>query len=198
MGGVDLGDQLRKYYSVRLKYRKNYKYFFWFIFDVCITNSFILSKFCNSTSQHTKEDSRLKTFRAHLAESLIGSYTSRQRAGRPRSQGVVEPSPVEATFHSPCHHYSKRCVYCHKIRDPPAGEKVCGSANYARENRYYASRAERTAQTAGLYGTRFRPRTNLSSSWSSLSLYFHLCQLSLVYYIQSCCFSATCMQVMMK
>ena len=86
---------------------------------MCITNSFILSKFCNSTSQPTKEDSRLKTFRAHLAESLIGSYTSRQRAGRPRSQGVVEPSPVEATFHSPCHHYSKRCVYCHKIRDPP-------------------------------------------------------------------------------
>ena len=119
MGGVDLGDQLRKYYSVRLKCRKNYKYIFWFIFDVCITNSFILSKFCNSTSQPTKEDSRLKTFRAHLAESLIGSYTSRQCAGRPRSQGVVEPSPVEATFHSPCHHYSKRCVYCHKIRDPP-------------------------------------------------------------------------------
>ena len=119
MGGVDLGDQLRKYYSVRLKCRKNYKYIFWFIFYVCITNSFILSKFCNSTSQPTKEDSRLKTFRAHLAESLIGSYTSRQRAGRPRSQGVVEPSPVEATFHSPCHHYSKRCVYCHKMRDPP-------------------------------------------------------------------------------
>ena len=53
---------------------------------MCITNSFILSKFCNSTSQPTKEDSRLKTFRAHLAESLIGSYTSRQRAGRPEAK----------------------------------------------------------------------------------------------------------------
>ena len=43
MGGVDLGDQLHKYYSVRLKCNKNYKYFFWFIFDVSITNAFILS-----------------------------------------------------------------------------------------------------------------------------------------------------------
>ena len=38
MGGVDLGDQLRKYYSVRMKC---YKYIFWPIFDCCITNAYV-------------------------------------------------------------------------------------------------------------------------------------------------------------
>lgn len=33
MGGVNLNDQLRGYYSVRLKGRKYYKYIWWFAFD---------------------------------------------------------------------------------------------------------------------------------------------------------------------
>ena len=45
MGGVDLGDQLRGYYHVRLKCTKNYKYIFWFLVDVAITNAFILQSF---------------------------------------------------------------------------------------------------------------------------------------------------------
>ena len=39
MGGVDLGDQLKGSYHVRLKNRKNYKYIFYFLFDMAITNS---------------------------------------------------------------------------------------------------------------------------------------------------------------
>ena len=67
MGGVNLGDQLRKYYSVCLKCVKNYKYFFWFLFDVCITNAFILSKLCNRS--HISHDAgRLKAFRVSLAK----------------------------------------------------------------------------------------------------------------------------------
>ena len=42
MGGVDLGDQLRKYYSVRLKCRKNYKYIFWFIL-MCVSQTHLFS-----------------------------------------------------------------------------------------------------------------------------------------------------------
>ena len=38
MGGVDRNDQLRGYYSVRMKCRKVYKYIFWFLLDVSITN----------------------------------------------------------------------------------------------------------------------------------------------------------------
>ena len=42
MGGVDRGDLLRGYYHVRLKSRKVYKYIANFLFDVSITNAFIL------------------------------------------------------------------------------------------------------------------------------------------------------------
>ena len=44
MGGVDRNDQLRSYYHVRLKSRKHYKYIFWFLFDLSITNAYILSQ----------------------------------------------------------------------------------------------------------------------------------------------------------
>ena len=44
MGGVDRGDQLRGYYNCRVKSRKFYKYIFYFLFDVAITNAFILYK----------------------------------------------------------------------------------------------------------------------------------------------------------
>ena len=43
MGGVDRNDQIRGYYHVRLKTKKYYKYIFWFLFDLTITNSYILS-----------------------------------------------------------------------------------------------------------------------------------------------------------
>ena len=42
MGGVDRGDQYRKYYHVHVKSRKSYKYIFWFLFEVCVFNSYVL------------------------------------------------------------------------------------------------------------------------------------------------------------
>ena len=121
MRGVDLGDQLRKYYSVRLKCNKNYKYIFWFLFDVCVTNAFILSKFCTlpTSIPTSKEERRLKAFRIRLANNLIGTYNSRQRAGRRSSRVVPEPTPVLPPFHSPHHHDRQRCVYCRVYRNPP-------------------------------------------------------------------------------
>ena len=80
MGGVDRNDQLRGYYSVRMKCRKVYKYLFWFLLDVSITNSYILYK-CSSSEEHKTSD--LKTFRVDLAKSLIADYCSRKRLGHP-------------------------------------------------------------------------------------------------------------------
>ena len=40
MRGVDRGDQLRGYYKTKTKCRKMYKYIFWFLFDMVITNSY--------------------------------------------------------------------------------------------------------------------------------------------------------------
>ena len=107
MGGVDLGDQLRGSYHVRLKNRKNYKYTFWFSFDVSTTNAYILRSFDVVTS-----DMDHKTFRLTLAKQLIGDYMTRKKPGRPRKQ----PRP---TPHLPSHSKSRRCVYCRDIRSPP-------------------------------------------------------------------------------
>ena len=112
MGGVDEADQLRGYYHVRLKCTKNYKYVFWFMFDVATTNSFILySRF----SVTTGTPMTLKQFRVKLAEQLIGTYMSRKRAGRPRKRPCPPPTST-STSHLPSHSKSKRCTYCRDVR----------------------------------------------------------------------------------
>ena len=75
MGGVDINDQLRQYYHVRLKTTKNYKYLFWFIFDVAVTNAFILGRI-------NGQFKTVKDFRLKLAEELLDGYCSRKRKGR--------------------------------------------------------------------------------------------------------------------
>ena len=87
MGGVDRGDQLRGYYRCRSKSRKFYKYIFYFLLDVAITNAFILMK--NFTSSCPFKD--FKSFRLQLAKELIGEYCSRRRRGRGGT--VIHPLP---------------------------------------------------------------------------------------------------------
>ena len=123
MGGVDKGDQLRKYYHVRLKCQKNYKYIFWFAFDTAITNASILSQYSVTTVSQTHL--LLKNFRLRLAERLIGNYCSRRRAGRPHSSSVPShPPPLLPTGrlapHLPSHQTGlrKQCVYCSQYRVP--------------------------------------------------------------------------------
>ena len=124
MAGVDRGDQLRNYYRVRLKITKNYKYVFWFVFDVSVTNAFILSRYrVTTTSSHT-----LKMFRLDLATSLIGDYNTRKRIGRPKTRMHCFPSPLSsepsptqsprAQLHLPTRSHSQRCTYCQNHRQP--------------------------------------------------------------------------------
>ena len=44
MGGVDLSDQLRSYYSLARTLHKLYKYIFYFLLDLAIGNAYILEK----------------------------------------------------------------------------------------------------------------------------------------------------------
>ena len=67
MGGVDCNDQLWQYYSLRLKGRKYYKYIWWFLLDVAVTNAYIWCK--NHTSLSIPS---VKEFRVDLAKALIG------------------------------------------------------------------------------------------------------------------------------
>ena len=111
MGGVDLNDQLRGYYSLRMKCRKYYKYIFWFLVDLAITNTYILCK--NHTHLNILST---KTFRFELAKSLIGSYSSRKRPGRPSLTPI--PKRFKVADHFPCKRVEKgekkghKCCHC--------------------------------------------------------------------------------------
>ena len=70
MGGVDCGDQLQSYYRVRLKSRKFYRYVFWFLFDVVITNTYILS--------HNHEPRATEQAEFEVASSQTGQAAHRQ------------------------------------------------------------------------------------------------------------------------
>lgn len=110
MGGVDRGDQLRGYYRCRVKSRKFYKYIFYFIIDVAITNAYILHQGWSGSNKLN-----IKNFRAQLAKEIIGEYCTRRRAGHGSS--FVKPLPI-------CHFPTKipetfpgqrkrgRCTYC--------------------------------------------------------------------------------------
>ena len=126
MGGVDRSDQLRQYYCVRLKTRKFYKYIFWFLFELTVANSYVLSRYVPSTGHLRRHfvDHRLE-----LAKQLISGYNSRKRRGRPsltpvpRQHLSLNHFPIKQEKRSKCHFCYKnktlkwtmwRCETCAK------------------------------------------------------------------------------------
>ena len=111
MGGVDHNDQLRGYYHVRLKSHKIYKYIFWFLFEVAVTNTHIL---CKNFLDMTFSD--VKAFRAELAKALIGDYCSRKQRGR--SYLSLPQSKRFCSTHFPVRGSDKQhhCYYCSNYR----------------------------------------------------------------------------------
>ena len=80
MRGVDRNDQLRGYYRVRLKGRKYYKYIICFLFDLAITNAYILHHPHASVRGMTMKD-----FRVLLANQIYNQHIQWQEKGRPSS-----------------------------------------------------------------------------------------------------------------
>lgn len=79
MGGVDLADQKRKYYSISRKSMKWWYYLFWFLIDTTIVNSFIVM-----TVTHFPQPQRpqtLRDFKMKLIEQLVRDFSSRKRTG---------------------------------------------------------------------------------------------------------------------
>ena len=123
---MDLGDQYHKYYQVRMKSRKYYKYIFWFLFEICILNSFILYRYSACTSRNLT----YLDYRVELAKLLIGNYCSRKRPGRPLSTPSTKRVTVQ---HYPTKTSSGRCSYCKNGRTvwycSQCSKRLCHTGN---------------------------------------------------------------------
>ena len=75
------------------------------MFDVCITNAYILSTFCTQPAL-TSSSGRLKEFRVQLANCLIGNYNCRQRV----TKIINAYFGLCSMFVSPVHTYLVRFV----------------------------------------------------------------------------------------
>ena len=94
MGRVDLADQLRGYYHVRLKCRKFYKFCLclWllfgstlqsvFLFNCCTVNAFILQRYFKPRNNCGSRQI-LKSFHICLAQRLIRGYNCSQKYSLP-------------------------------------------------------------------------------------------------------------------
>ena len=99
MSGVDRGNQLQQYWSVHTKSHKMYKYIFQFIFDVTITNAYVLYQFI---PQMDRKALPLKEFQTKIARKLIGNYNSRKQVGRPRQMPLPRISAgIQTLSHFP-------------------------------------------------------------------------------------------------
>ncbi len=115
MGGVDRGDQLRGYYKCRVKSRKFYKYIFYFLLDVAITNSFVLQQGWSPRPRPRNAIKTIKAFHLQLAQEQIGDYCSRRRAGRGGSALLPLPLrhyPVKVPPSHPNERKRGRCAHC--------------------------------------------------------------------------------------
>lgn len=128
MGGVDLADQLRKYYSVgRTSYRW-YRYIFWFIVDVSICNAFILYNHYRVSQGQGKV--KQLAFRTNLAKQLIAGFSSTvsvpHSAKRRRIEDLSnEPGNSGKHFIVKIDGRKKECVYCKMVGNKtPKGRAV--------------------------------------------------------------------------
>ncbi len=123
MGGVDRGDQLRGYYKCRVKSRKFYKYIFYFLLDMTMTNAFVLHQGWSPRPRPRDAVKTIKIFHLRLVHELIGDYCSRRRAGRGGSSIVPLPLrhfPVKVPPSEPNQRKRGRCAHCdvhHKRTD---------------------------------------------------------------------------------
>lgn len=78
MGGVDLADQRRKYYTVARKSMKWWYYLFWFLLDTTIVNSFIFMSVTNFPL--VKRPLTLLDYKKKLIEQLVSDFSTRKRA----------------------------------------------------------------------------------------------------------------------
>ena len=113
MGGVDLADQKRSYYSLGRTSNKWWTYLFWFFTNICIVNAHIL--FYLSRYPAPKQKMEHLDFRLALAKRLIGGYCGYKRKYvRSNFKKILEIRDGNLSGHS-CARLQgrkRKCVYC--------------------------------------------------------------------------------------
>ena len=108
MGGVDMADQLRKYYSCRRRSRKWWLPLFYFMVDISVVNSYILHR---DTPHATKLT--IKEFILDLAGELMSKDSTRKRPAHPSLD--APPSARFCERHFPARSGKKgQCRICSK------------------------------------------------------------------------------------
>lgn len=77
MRGVDQNDQFRQYYSVRYKSHKFFKNIFWFLFELALTNAFILFR------KHINPEETMRVFRDNWPDRQPGRVRWQQQYSAP-------------------------------------------------------------------------------------------------------------------
>ena len=111
MGGVDLADQHRSYYTIGRPGLKWWRYAMWFIFQVAIINSWLLMRKSNPTAGRDTPASKHLLFRKSLLKSLFSSGTKPKATPSMPSLAGQTPSNKE---HDPIRMTGrkKRCYQC--------------------------------------------------------------------------------------
>ena len=131
MGGVDLADQLRQYYSIGRSSFKWYRYIFWFLMDISICNSFLLYNSYNLEQGKGKVPQL--SFRLKLAKQLIGGFSSVSFAGHSAKRRKIDELALSSPntgshFIVKVQGRKKVCVHCKKIGRKTASVRAVESS----------------------------------------------------------------------
>jgi len=119
MGGVDRADQLRSFYFTGWQCRKWYRYIFWFLFNLSVCNSFVLS------SVHRGRKGTMFEFHLELAKQLINGFSQRKRKRRLLESRNASVVGLQEHVSVKVEGRKRKCVQCIKAgRRTPKGCKI--------------------------------------------------------------------------
>ena len=116
MGGVDLHDQLKCYYSYDRKSKRWWMRLFFHLLDIAVVNAYILYRHCYKLHWHPplkfKPDKQL-AFRTEIIDQLVNHFTCRKQTG-PVVTPIVSlvPSGHDITDLRPHGICAGRCEFC--------------------------------------------------------------------------------------
>ena len=134
MGGVDFNDRQRKYYNLGRRSYRWYRRIFFYLLEVTIHNSYILSKKVNKKCEPLD-------FRLNLVTQLIGDTRADRNVGRPRSIDV--PRLDKVGIHLPMILESSLvCKVCSRVSSENYKKKYKDVPKNIRPKMPYISRSQ--------------------------------------------------------